>query len=165
MSAVSEKPEKARLSYTSPATLMTAVVLSIVLLAFSLYGWWAIGTEIRNRVTWPQAATLLFFVLLMIGIMLSVGYSRLWADGDEVVIRNGPVLRRFPVSQIAGVRMRPGDAWASLLIKSDGVLNRKATLAIQSLEGEQAQRKVKELRRWLVAHGATSEGFTSDDRD
>ena len=159
---MSEQPVKARLSYASPATLMTAVVLSIVLLSFSLYGWWAIGPEIRNQVTWPQAGTLLFFVLLMIGIMLSVGYSRLWADGDEVVIRNGPLLRRYKVDQLAGVRLRPGDAWASLLIKSDGDLKRKATLAIQSLEGDQAQRKVKELRRWLVAHGATSEGFTPD---
>ena len=159
---MSEQPVKARLSYTSPATLMTAVVLSIVLLSFSLYGWWAIGPEIRNQVTWPQAGTLLFFVLLMIGIMLSVGYSRLWADGDEVVIRNGPLLRRYKVDQLAGVRLRPGDAWASLLIKSDGDLKHKATLAIQSLEGDQAQRKVKELRRWLVAHGATSEGFTPD---
>ena len=29
-------------------------------------------------------------------------------------------------------------------------------LAIQFLEGEAAQRKVVELRRWLVDHGATS---------
>ena len=52
------------------------------------------------------------------------------------------------------------DAWSSLLIKRDGGLKRAPVLAIQFLEGEAAQRKVIELRRWLVEHGATSQDVT-----
>ena len=44
----------------------------------------------------------------------------------------------------------------SLLIKGEGELRRRPVLAIQFLEGEAAKRKVVELRRWLVEHGATS---------
>lgn len=145
-----------RLSYTSPPALMTGVVSSIVLMAFALYGWWALGKEIRDRVTWPQAGTLLFFVLLMVAIMLSIGYSRLWADENGVTVRNGPLLRRYRIEDIAGVRFRKGDAWAGLLIKGEDELKRRPVLAIQALEGTAAEHKVVELRRWLVERGATS---------
>ncbi|NHB85821.1 hypothetical protein G7085_18030 [Tessaracoccus sp. HDW20] len=145
-----------RLAYTSPPALMTAVVLSIVLLSFAMFGWYALGKEIRDQITWVQAGTLVFFMLFMIGVMLSVGYSRLWADENGVTVRNGPVLRRYPIERIAGVRLRKGDAWSSLLLKGETELKRTPVLAIQSLEGEAAQRKLIELRRWLVANGATS---------
>lgn len=153
---MTERPLPERLSYTSPPALMTGVVLSIVLMASSLFFWWALGKEVRDRVTWPQAGTLLFFVLVMVAIMLSLGYSRLWANEDGVTVRNGPFLHRFRIDEVAGVRLRPGDAWSSLLIKGEGELRRRPVLAIQFLEGEAAKRKVVELRRWLVEHGATS---------
>lgn len=151
-----EDPVPERLAYTSPPALMTGVVLSIVLMSFAMFGWYTLGPEIRAQVTWLQAATLLFFVFFMIAVMLSVGYSRLWADKSGVTVRNGPILRRYPIDQIAGVRLRKGDAWSSLLIKGSDELKRKPVLAIQSLEGEAGQRKLIELRRWLVANGATS---------
>lgn len=145
-----------RLSYTSSPALMTAVVLSIVLLSFAMFGWYAIGKEIREQVTGLQAATLLLCLFFMIGVMLSVGYSRLWANEEGISVRNGPVLRRYPIDQIAGVRLRKGDAWCSLLMKNGSELKARPVLAIQSLEGDAGQRKLIELRRWLVAHGATS---------
>lgn len=145
-----------RLVYTSPPALMTAVVLSIVLLSFAMFGWYAIGKAIREQITGLQAATLLGCLFIMIGIMLSVGYSRLWANEDGISVRNGPILRRYPIDEIAGVRLRKGDAWCSLLMKNGSELKARPVLAIQSLEGDAAQRKLVELRRWLVAHGATS---------
>lgn len=152
-----QPPIPERLSYTSPPALMTGVVLSIVLLSFAMFGWWSIGEKIRSQITWAQGGTLLFFILVMIAIMLSIGYSRIWADERGVTVRNGPIVRRFPVDRIAGVRLRQGDAWSSLLLKNDGQeLKRQPMLAIQFLEGEQGRHKVVELRRWLVANGASS---------
>lgn len=158
-----QDPVPERLAYTSPPALMTSVVLSMVLLAFSMFGWWALGPEIREQITWPQAATLLFFVFVMIAIMLSIGYSRMWAADGVVTVRNGPFLRRYPVESIAGVRLRPGDAWSSLLVKDDGELMRKPMLAIQFLEGENGKRKIVDLRKWLKQQGATSQGYTLPD--
>ncbi|MBB1484293.1 hypothetical protein H5392_10530 [Tessaracoccus sp. MC1865] len=160
-----EDPVPARLSYSSPPALMTGVVLSMVLLFGALYGWYALGPEIRGQVTWAQAGTLLFIVFLMIAIMLSVGYSRLWAADGVVTVRNGPFLRRYGVDTIAGVRLRPGDAWSSLLVKQEDTLKRRPVLAIQFLEGEGGKRKIIELRRWLKANGATSAGYSSADAD
>lgn len=156
-------PVAEKLAYTSPPALMTSIVLSIVLLSFAMFGWWALGPEIRIQITWIQAATLLFFVFVMIALMLSVGYSRMWAAEGMVTVRNGPFLRRYPVERIAGVRLRPGDAWSSLLIKDEGELRRTPMLAIQFLEGENGKQKVVDLRKWLKAQGATSQGYTTTD--
>ena len=164
MSAVTpEKPDQdtspERLVFSSVPALLTSVVLSVVLLSFALYGWYAIGAEIRDQVNWFQGGTLLFFLFLMIAIMLSIGYSRLWADEKGLTIRNGPVLRKFSVEQVAGLRLRSGDAWAYLLIKDGSGVKRRAVLAIQQLEGVGAKRKLRDLRQWLKFHGATSKGI------
>lgn len=149
-----EVPE--RLSFTSRPALWTALVLSGVLLMMAMYGWYAIGQEVRDQITWAQVATLLGIVLAMIAIMLSVGLSRMWAEGDKVVVRNGLRIRRYELSQIAGLRLRSGDPWAYLLIKSPSGLVRRPMLAIQQLEGAGGQAKLRELRAWLKANGATS---------
>lgn len=162
--AEDEVPE--RVVFMSTAVLMTAVVLSATLMFAAMYGWYAIGHEVRSQVTWPQAGTLLFFMFFMIAMMMSLGYSRLWADEDGVVIRNGPVLRRFQVEDIAGLRLRPGDAWAYLLIKDgEGGVQRRAVLAIQQLEGAGARKKIRQLRAWLKANGANAKGVTDTDYD
>ncbi|MCC2593206.1 PH domain-containing protein [Tessaracoccus sp. OS52] len=158
MPAAREVP--ARLSFTSVTVLLTSVVLSVVLLVSAMWGWYAIGASVRSQITALQAGTLLFFLVFMIGFMLSLGYSRLWADEDGVTIRNGPVLRKFRIDEIAGLRLRQGDAWAYLLIKHDGGVKRRAVLAIQSLEGANAKSKMRQLRHWLKANGANSQGVT-----
>ena len=168
MSSVNEpqpEPREApdRLTFTSVPALLTAVVLSGTLLIFALYGWYAIGTDIRSQISWIQGATLLFFVIGMIALMLSIGYSRLWADEKGVTVRNGPVLRTFPVEQIAGLRLRSGDAWAYLLIKDGNGVKRRAVLSIQQLEGAQGKRKLRDLRAWLKTNGATSKGISQDE--
>lgn len=152
-----------RLTFTSVPALMTAVVLSATLLIFALYGWYAIGTDIRSQMSWAQGATLLFFVIAMIALMLSIGYSRLWADEKGVTIRNGPVLRKIPVSEIAGLRLRNGDPWAYLLVKDGTGVKRRAVLAIQQLEGARGKKKMRQLRNWLKTNGATSAGIIQSD--
>lgn len=160
------RPEQAapklpeRLQFTSVTVLVTSVVGSVVLLLAAMWGWYAIGASIRSQITWFQAATLLFFLVFMIAMMLSIGYSRIWADEDGVVVRNGPLLRKFRIDEVAGLRLRDGDPWAYLLIKHNGGVKRRAVLAIQTLEGAKAKRKIRALRVWLKAHGANSDGVT-----
>lgn len=152
-----------RLTFTSVPALLTSVVLSGILLIFALYGWYAIGSDIRSQISWIQGATLLFFVIAMIAFMLSIGYSRLWADEKGVTVRNGPVLRKFSVDDIAGLRLRSGDAWAYLLIKDGSGVKRRAVLSIQQLEGAQGKRKLRDLRAWLKSNGATSAGISLNE--
>lgn len=153
-----------RLVFTSTAVLITALLFSVVLMIAAMYGWYAIGPSIRSQMSNFQVATLAFFVLIMVVIMLSLGYSRLWADEDGIAVRNGPVLRRFRVDEVVGVRLRQGDAWAYLLIKQpDGVVRKRAVLAIQQLEGTKAREKRSVLRAWLKANGASSQGVRLDE--
>ncbi len=150
-----------RLAFTSVPALATSLVLSAVLFIAVMYGWYAIGPEIRSRVTFAQSITLLVVALGMVAIMMSVGYSRLYADERGVIIRNGPVLRKFRIDQVAGLRLRDGDPWAYLLVKDgEGGVRRRAVLAIQQMEGARGKRKVSQVRRWLKANGATSHGIT-----
>lgn len=150
-----------RLAFTSVPALLTSLVLSVTLFISVLYGWYAIGPEIRAQISGIQAITLLVVALGMLAILMSIGYSRLYADERGVVIRNGPVRRKFSVDQVAGIRLRDGDPWAYLLVKNDeGGVRRRAVLAIQQLEGARGKRKITQVRRWLKANGATSQGIT-----
>lgn len=152
-----------RIVFTSTAVLVTALLFSVVLMISAMYGWYAIGPSIRSQMSNFQVGTLAFFVLVMVAIMLSLGYSRLWADEDGIVVRNGPVLRRFRVDEVVGVRLRQGDAWGYLLVKQpDGVVRKRAVLAIQQLEGTKAREKRLVLRAWLKANGASSQGVRLD---
>ena len=150
-----------RLAFTSVPALLTSLVLSVTLFIAVLYGWYAIGPEIRGQISGFQAITLLVVAVGMLGIMMSIGYSRLYADERGVVIRNGPVRRKFSIDQVAGLRLRDGNPWAYLLVKDGkGGVRRRAVLAIQQLEGFRGKRKVSQVRRWLKANGATSQGIT-----
>lgn len=149
-----------RLSFTSVPALATAVGLSALLLIAAMIGWYAIGPEIRQQVSWAQGATWLILIFIMLAITLSVGYSRLWADENGVSIRNGPVFKRFAVSEVAGLRLRKGDPWAYILVKSDRGVKKVAVLAIQAAEGNGGRRKINQLRAWLKANGATSKDVT-----
>ncbi len=150
-----------RLAFTSVPALLTSLLLSVTLFISVLYGWYAIGPDIRAQITGPQTVTLLAVALIMVGVMMSVGYSRFWADERGVVIRNGPILRKIPIDQVAGLRLRDGDPWAYLLVKNGkGGVRKRAVLAIQQLEGVKGKRKVSQVRRWLKANGASSKGIT-----
>lgn len=150
-----------RLAFTSVPALLTSLVLSVTLFISVLYGWYAIGPEVRGQISGSQAITLLMVALAMLVIMLSIGYSRLYADERGVVIRNGPVRRQFSIDEVAGVRLRDGDPWAYLLVKDGkGGVRRRAVLAIQQLEGVRGKRKITAVRRWLKDNGATSQGIT-----
>lgn len=139
------------LDYMSRPAMWTALVGSIVLMIASMYGWFAVGAEIRSRVTGLQLGTLIFFVLMIVAIMLSIGYSRLWANPDGVTVRNMFRVRAFPLTEILGVRFRDGDPWAYLLLRdpNSDEPKRYPILAIQSLERGGATTKVLRLRQWL----------------
>lgn len=144
-------PTVKRLDYVSRPVMWTALVGSIVLMTAAMYGWFALGKDIRDRITGLQLGTLIFFVLIMVAMMLSIGYSRLWANADGVTVRNMFRVKTFGLDEIIGVRFREGDPWAFLLLRDPSAdePKRHAILAIQSLERAEATTKVLKLRQWL----------------
>ncbi len=101
--------EPKSLSYVSIPALLTAIILSMVLLSGALYFWWVLGPNVRAQVSTLQLATLVLFLIVMLAMMLGIGYSHLWAADGQVVVRNGPFIKHYPIDQIAGLRLRKGD--------------------------------------------------------
>ena len=85
--------EPKSLSYVSVPALLTAIILSMVLLSGALYFWWVLGPNVRAQVSLLQLATLVLFLIVMLLMVLGVGYSHVWAGDGQVVVRNGPFIK------------------------------------------------------------------------
>lgn len=116
--------------------LVTASVLSAVLLATAVVGWVAMPAETRDLFTAPQLLTLAFFVLVMIGFMMSVGLSVVRADEAGLTFRNGLRTHHLDWAQVAGFRFTENDPWAYVL--TDGDPDQRPLLGLQRTDRERA---------------------------
>jgi len=99
--------------------LLTATVLSVVLLAFTVVGWMAMPTQTRDLFTPPQLVTLALFVLVMIGFMMCVGLSVVRADDTGLTFRNGLRTHHLDWPEVVGFRFTENDPWAYVLTEDD----------------------------------------------
>ncbi len=127
---------------------MTASVLSVVLVAASLLGWFALAPATRALFTLPQVATLVGIVFVMLGFMMSLGLSRVVVEAAGLTIRNGLRTHRVPWSRIRGFRFTEHDPWAYVLL--DGEPDRRPLLGIQRTDHERAEAMVASLRERLA---------------
>ena len=154
-----------RVVFRSPPVLRTAVSLSVLLVGSSLFGWYMLPLAVRTQFTWPQVATLAFFVLFMVGMMFSLGLSQAVADASGLTVRNCLVTRRHPWAEIEGVTYGSGDAWPYLQLGAtdDHPEGRnRMVLGIQRAEGEQAVTRVAQLRALIEAKRPTDSDASAD---
>ena len=137
-------------AYRPRAILAMAVVLSAVLVVAAAIGWQLLPSEIRVLFTGLQLATLILFIVVMVGMMLGLGLSSVHADAEGVVVRNGPLVRRVPWSQVEGFRLTPDDPWAYVLV--DHEPGTRAMLAVQRVDGARAEAAVARLRELWREH-------------
>jgi len=116
--------------------LLTATVLSAVLLAAAVAGWVAMPTQTRDLFTPPQLLTLAFFVLVMIGFMMTVGLSFVRADAEGLTFRNGFRTHHLDWTHVAGFRFTENDPWAYVL--TDGDPDQRPLLGLQRTDRERA---------------------------
>ncbi|MGJ6981242.1 PH domain-containing protein [Aestuariimicrobium soli] len=142
--------------FRSKPVLRTAVSLSVLLLAAAGFGWFMMDARVRAQFTWPQLATLIFFVVFMVALMLAIGLSKAVATAEGLVVRNVLATHRYAWDEVASVGIGEGDAWAYLTLSPsdqhpDG--ETAMLLAIQRAEGaDVAQARVRELRELAAAH-------------
>ena len=117
--------------------LLTAVLLSAVLLAFSVLGWLAMPVATRDLFTAPQLITLALFILVMIGFMMSVGLSVVRADDTGLTFRNGLRTHHLDWQQVAGFRFTENDPWAYVL--TDGDPDQRPLLGLQRTDRARAE--------------------------
>lgn len=136
-----------------PRTLLLwATGFSVVLVGLSVWGWFALDPEIRAQFTWFQVATLIFFGLVMIGMMMGLGTCTVTATEKGLRVRNGVRVHRLAWADIAEIRYRQGDPWAYAM-HDDGTDDPERTmlLGVQATDGERCREAVAELRRRLEA--------------
>ncbi|MGC3954046.1 MAG: PH domain-containing protein [Propionicimonas sp.] len=123
--------------YYPRAVLLTAVVLSVVLLFAAWLGWQALPPDLQAMFTGPQLATLGFFVLVMLAMMLGIGLSHVRLDDAGLTVRNGPRLHRIGWDEIAGFRFGPNDPWAYVLLHDDP--GSRPLIGVQRVDGDRAR--------------------------
>jgi len=116
--------------------LLTASVLSVVLLAFCVVGWLAVPVETRDLFTAPQLVTLVLFIVIMIGFMMSVGLSVVRADHTGLTFRNGVRTHHLDWQEVAGFRFTENDPWAYVL--TDGDPDQRPLLGLQRTDRARA---------------------------
>lgn len=143
--------------YRSMPVLRTSVALSVVLVTGAVLLWSGFDARTRSMFTMAQVLTLAFFVVVMVGLMLAVGYSQVVASDEGLAVRNLFGTRRLAWSQVRGVQFNEGDPWAYLTLvptqdhKDPDPL---MALGIQRAAGEAAQTQVAELRRLIRFHAS-----------
>lgn len=145
--------------------LITAVAVSAVLVSATLVGWWALPPHIQIQFSVSQVVTLVFILIAMMGIVLGLGLSRVKADKAGLWVRNGVRVHSYRWDEVRGVRFRPGDPWAYVLLdnsaervrRSGERYRRQQMIAIQSPDGARARRAVEDI----VAMGRHYSGETS----
>ncbi|MGB7962441.1 MAG: PH domain-containing protein [Propionicimonas sp.] len=126
------------------AVLLTGIGLSGVLVLACVLGWVLLPPEIQALFTVAQLATLGFFVLVMIAIMIAVGLSTVRIDPAGLEVRNGVSRHRIDWADVRGIRYSEHDAWAFLQLEGDP--DTRPLLAVQRSDGARADQAVATLR-------------------
>ncbi|HEY0238596.1 MAG TPA: PH domain-containing protein [Friedmanniella sp.] len=140
------------------------VVVALVLVALTFYGWFALPRDVRELFTVSQLLTLLACLGVLVLVVLGVAASSVRADVDGLRVRNGLRVHHVTWSRVHQIVMRPGDAWAFALLVPEGSSDetgqdayqadmdtqRRFLVGIQAGDGAYARDAVAELRRRLA---------------
>jgi hypothetical protein len=145
-------------TYRSNRLRFFVMVAALGLVALSFVFWVALPPNLKAEFTLSQAVTLLIILGLFVFALLILGNGEVKADADGLSFRNGLSRQRYPWSRIHQVILRPGDAWAQvLLIPTDrpvevaADLDHRMLMGIQRADGAYATDAVADLNRRVQA--------------
>jgi len=145
-------------AYRSNRLRFFVMVAALGLVGLSFVFWVALPANLKAEFTLSQAVTLLLILGAFVFALLVVGNGVVKADADGLYFRNGLSRHRYAWSRVHRVVMRPGDAWAQvLLIPTDrpvevaADLDHRMLMGIQKSDGAYATEAVEDLNRRLKA--------------
>ena len=132
-----------------------AVVMSVVLVAAVVIGWFALPLTLRVTFTLSQRLTLLALLAFLELVAISIAASFVRADAEGLRFRNGLRSYAVPWPRVHKFVLRPGDPWAIvLLLPDDGRAfevdldaEKRQLMGIQANDGERARLAVEQLRQ------------------
>jgi hypothetical protein len=118
-----------------------------LLVVVCVAGWFAVGSDVRSRVTVYQQLTLLLIGALAAAVAWGLVRCRLTATDRGLVIVNGYRRHVYEWAEVLAVHLPSGAPFATLDL-ADGTSS--LCLAIQSADGERARVAVRQLRLLLA---------------
>ncbi len=128
-----------------------AIVWTVVLVAFFVFGFLAFPPEIRVLFTPFQIATLVVLLALMLGLIWVLAGCWVRADADGLTYRNGLVTHVTPWAEVEGIRFRDGDAWAFVLLHDEP--GKRALMGVMRTDGQRAHDAAAHLAELHAASG------------
>lgn len=145
----------ALLHVRSRATLVTASLVSVLLVVAPVVTWMVLPSDVRDLAVGLDLVSIGLVLLAIIGFIMFLGLSSVRADEQGLTITNGVVRHRYAWHEIVDVRFREGDPWAYVSTfrrDSDGDPQRRMVLAIQAPDGDRARLQAARLREIWLAH-------------
>ncbi|GAA3603754.1 hypothetical protein GCM10022236_01840 [Microlunatus ginsengisoli] len=154
-------PEDGPVVYRPRLLRLVATVASGSLVLLSFVGWFGLPAGLRAQFLPSQIVTLLLILAFIVGFMWALAASYVRADATGLKFRNGLRTHSIAWADIHKILLRPGDAWALVLIRpDDGPMEseldaeKRHVLGIQAGDGQPAIAAVEDLRRRLAASRA-----------
>ena len=145
-------------AYRSNRLRFFVMIAALGLVALSFVFWVALPANLKAEFTLSQAVTLLLILGVFVFALLIVGNGVVKADADGLYIRNGLSRHSYAWARIHRVVMRPGDAWAQVLIiptdrpvEVAADLDHRMLMGIQKGDGPYATEAVEDLNRRVKA--------------
>jgi hypothetical protein len=121
------------------AVLFFGGLLAVVCVA----GWFAVGSDVRAKVTVYQEATLVLIAAMALAVAWGLFRCRVTATTEGLEVVNGYRTHHYEWPEVLAVHMPQGAPFPTLDL-ADGTS--RPTLGIQSSDGDRARRAVRELR-------------------
>lgn len=134
-------------------TLVTASVLSVVLVVASVVGFFLLPADVRALFDPLQIGTLIVFLIVMVTVMMSLGLCYVRTTNTGLVVRNGLRTHRLAWNEVERLRFQPGDPFAYVYLPEADHRGRLQLMGIQAADGRRGRAQFAELVRareaWL----------------
>ncbi len=136
--------EKARLRkvYRPLGARMVSAVSAGVLTALVVFLWLMLPGRVQAEFDWFQRGTLIFFFVVILGVLYGVFRTRVVVSERGIGVTNGFRHYEFDWPAIVSISMSRHRPWA-LLDLSDG--STRALMALQTSDGPRAIRSAREI--------------------
>jgi hypothetical protein len=124
-----------------------------LLVVVCVAAWYAVGPEVRARVTVYQRATVLLFAAMTVALAWGLMRCRLTATTTGLEVVNGYRRHAYDWAEVLAVHLPAGAPFAVLDL-ADGTSCQ--TLAIQGADGDRAKIAVRQVRILLARTAAES---------
>jgi hypothetical protein len=105
-----------------------------------------VGVHDIIRMTWAQGLTLLLLLVGTVLMLHSVARSVIRADPEQITVVNGYKRHQLTWDQVAGISMKQGAPWPTLVTTDDELVN---LFALQRVDGD-GREVLSQLRAWAA---------------